>query len=77
MARTVSKDMRRRLAQLSEKYADGDQLIREARGWLLDCFEYDEDAADYIESMTVFEVMIAVERHHVGGWTHFVELANV
>ena len=75
MARAVSKDMRQRLAQLAQEFSEGDQLIQEARGWLLECFGHDEDAADYIETMTVLGVMIAVERYHVGGWDHFVELA--
>ena len=65
-----------RIAQLAQELSEGDRLIQEAKSWLLDCFGHDEDAADYIESMSVLEVMIAVERYHFGGWDHFVELAN-
>lgn len=74
MARRITKDTRLRLAQLAEEYAETDELIIEARAWLLDCFGHDEDAADYIETMSVYEVILAVERYYAGGWDHFVEL---
>lgn len=73
--RRISKDTRERLARVAQGYTSRDQLIREARGWLLDCFGHDEDTAAYIETMDVLEVILAVERHHVGGWDHFAELS--
>ena len=73
--RPVSKETRQRLAQLAEELSDWDQLIWDAREWLLDCFGEDEETEDYIEAMSVLEVMLAVERFHAGGWSHFVELS--
>jgi len=58
-------------------YTDDDPIVREARGWLLDCFGHDEETAEYIEIMSVLEVIIAVERHYAGGWEHFVVATGI
>ena len=66
---------RERLARVAQGYTNDDPIIQDARDWLLDAFGHDEDAADYIETMDVFQVVLAVERHFGGGWDHFVETA--
>jgi len=45
------------------------ELIAEARGWLLDCFPYDEDE---IEDCSDREIVRAVNRYREGGWADFV-----
>ena len=66
---------RERIERIAQCYDEGDPIIQDARGWLLDAFGNDEDVVDYIETMDTFEVVLAVERHFVGGWEHFVETA--
>jgi len=70
------KSLRDRLARVAQEYTDEDRIIIEAKGWLLDCFGHDEDAADYIADMSVLEVILTVDKHYVGGWSHFVETAT-
>lgn len=74
--RRISQATSERLARVAKGYTEDDRLIREARGWLLDCFGGDEETAEYIETMDVLEVILAVERYYAGGWDHFVELAS-
>lgn len=64
---------RARIERIARRYDDNDPIIQDARYWLLDAFGHDEDAEEYIETMSTFEVVLAVERHFGGGWEHFVE----
>lgn len=64
---------RERLARVAQGYTNDDPIIQDARDWLLDAFGHDENAEEYIETMSVFEVVLAVEAHFGGGWTGFVE----
>lgn len=70
------EDWRERLAWIAQGYTDNDRTIIEAKGWLLDCFGHDDDAADYIANMSVLDVILSVEKYYVGGWSHFVETAT-
>lgn len=64
---------RARIARIAQRYDDTDPIIQDARGWLLDAFGHDEDAEEYVGSMDVFLVILAIELHFGGGWDHFLE----
>lgn len=48
------------------------ETIRDARGWLIDCFGGDEEARRYIELSNAAEILLSVERYYDGGWEGFV-----
>lgn len=64
---------RERLARVAQGYTNDDPIIRDARDWLLDAFAHDEETEEYIEAMSVFQVILVVEAHFGGGWAGFVE----
>ena len=47
-----------------------EDLLEEARGWLLDCFS-DAVDAEQIEALGPRELLLAVERYYSGGWAAF------
>jgi hypothetical protein len=51
------------------------EVVRDARGWLLDCFG-ETDEVEAIELLNAVGVVAAVNRHYVGGWVGFASEAG-
>ena len=62
-----------RIARIAQGYTNDNPIIQDARDWLLDMFAHDEETKEYIEAMSVFQVILMVEAHFCGGWDHFVK----
>jgi len=48
------------------------EAVVDAKDWLLDVFEHDEDAHDEIRLLTAATVIPHIERIYFGGWTAFL-----
>lgn len=50
-----------------------DQLIQDAKDWLLDCYwqEDRELIEDWLENATDEEIVEKINQHYVGGWYKF------
>lgn len=68
---------RDRIARIAQGYTNDNSIIQDARDWLLDVFGHDEEAKEYIEAMSVFQVVLMVEAHFCGGWADFLEAGEL
>jgi len=46
--------------------------VREARGWLFDCFGDDDDAFAIIDVASAITIFLLIQKHYEGGWAAFV-----
>lgn len=47
-------------------------VLKDARGWLLDCFGHEDGATDAIHDMSALEIQSYVNRFYHGGWDGFM-----
>jgi hypothetical protein len=46
--------------------------VREARGWLMDCFGDEPEAVEVISLANAILIIQLIDKHYVGGWKDFV-----